>query len=100
MDYRIFNGDSSEILKGIPSESAHSLVTDPPAGKGWFLIGALAVAFTRVATHQHYLSDIILGGTIGYLGTLWLHEIKKENINKDAELFLRNLKQPESCKKN
>jgi site-specific DNA-methyltransferase (adenine-specific) len=34
MNYRIFNGDSSSILKDIPSESAHSLVTDPPAGIG------------------------------------------------------------------
>ncbi len=33
-----------------------------------FLIGAI-LAFTRVITHQHFLSDCIIGATIGYLTT-------------------------------
>lgn len=34
-----------------------------------FLIGVI-LAFTRVITHQHFLSDCIMGATIGYLTTL------------------------------
>lgn len=37
------------------------------------LLGATLIAFTRVPTHQHFLSDTIIGGTIGYLGTLWIY---------------------------
>jgi membrane-associated phospholipid phosphatase len=33
---------------------------------GFYLAGA-CLAFTRVPTHQHFLSDVILGGLIGYL---------------------------------
>lgn len=49
-----------------------------PKYKVWFLIGALAIAFTRVATHQHFLSDIILGGAIGYLATIWLYRNRQK----------------------
>ena len=57
----------------------------------WFLIGALAIAFTRVATHQHFLSDIILGGAIGYLATIWLYRRrrrrKSRSVHENAEAF-------------
>lgn len=34
MKYKLYSGDSLEILKDLPSHSVHSLVTDPPAGIG------------------------------------------------------------------
>lgn len=34
MKYRIFNGDSSEVLRTFPENTFDSLVTDPPAGIG------------------------------------------------------------------
>lgn len=35
-----------------------------------FLIAAI-LAFTRVITHNHFVSDLIGGFLVGYLGTLW-----------------------------
>lgn len=39
----------------------------------WFLILSSLLSLTRVATHQHFLSDVFMGAAVGYLGTLWLH---------------------------
>lgn len=43
-----------------------------PRFKVFFLTVASALALTRVMTHQHFLSDIVLGAAVGYLGTLAL----------------------------
>lgn len=48
-----------------------------------FLTLAAALALTRVITHQHFLSDIILGAAVGYLGTLALFIYHKKR-SKDA----------------
>lgn len=44
-----------------------------PKHKWIFFTFAFFIATTRVITHQHFLSDVMMGGAIGYLGTLWMH---------------------------
>lgn len=44
-----------------------------PKQKYFFLALALLLSLTRVTIHQHFLSDVIAGGMIGYLTTLWLY---------------------------
>jgi membrane-associated phospholipid phosphatase len=43
-----------------------------PKPKYLYFILAALLSFTRVTIQQHFLSDIIAGATIGYLGTLWV----------------------------
>jgi membrane-associated phospholipid phosphatase len=42
-----------------------------PKWRSVFYIFAAALAFTRVMTHQHFLSDILVGACIGHFATLW-----------------------------
>lgn len=49
-----------------------------PRFKLFFLFSAFGIALTRVVIHQHFLSDIILGAAIGYLGTVGLFIYQKE----------------------
>ncbi len=44
-----------------------------PKAKWPLLIFALAIALTRVVTQQHFLSDVLVGSALGYLGTKWVH---------------------------
>ncbi len=44
-----------------------------PRKKYLFLFLAIILTLTRVTIHQHYFSDVIAGGILGYLGTLWLY---------------------------
>ena len=46
-----------------------------PKNRYWFLVLAAIFSFTRVTTFQHFCSDFVAGGTIGYLGTLWLYQL-------------------------
>lgn len=41
-----------------------------PKGKWIFYFAAAFIAFTRVITHDHFLSDVIGGAVVGYVGTL------------------------------
>lgn len=43
-----------------------------PKFRWGFFILALVIASTRVILHQHFLSDFILGSSIGIIGTLWI----------------------------
>jgi membrane-associated phospholipid phosphatase len=52
-----------------------------PRQKFLFLGVAVFFAFTRVVIHQHFLSDIIGGACIGYLGTLWLLNLWPSRLN-------------------
>jgi membrane-associated phospholipid phosphatase len=45
-----------------------------PKYKFFFLFLASLIAFTRITTHQHFLSDTIFGATLGYLVTLWIYQ--------------------------
>lgn len=48
---------------------------------GWVLFPlAAALAFTRVMTLQHFLSDVIVGAMFGYFGTLWVRGLLKKKI--------------------
>lgn len=38
----------------------------------WFFAGAVVIAFTRVLLHEHFFSDLLMGGFIGYAMTLWM----------------------------
>lgn len=52
-----------------------------PKKKWWIYVIATLVAFTRVVTHAHFLSDIIAGAYLGYgtsLLTLWLLKTKTQ----------------------
>jgi len=53
-----------------------------PRFKVLFLLSAFAIALTRVVIHQHFLSDIILGAAIGYLGTtgLYIYQARKTTL--------------------
>jgi len=44
-----------------------------PRWKWIFLFTAFCLAMTRVIIHQHFMSDIILGAAVGYLGTLSIY---------------------------
>ncbi|HPI39926.1 MAG TPA: phosphatase PAP2 family protein [Pseudobdellovibrionaceae bacterium] len=38
----------------------------------WYFFGfAFLISFTRVMTHSHFLSDVIIGSLLGYLVTVW-----------------------------
>lgn len=78
LNFDSFNLDSH--WHSLPSGHAQVLFTVAtiailiwPKKKYLFLILAIFLTFTRVTIHQHFLSDIITGATIGYLATLWLH---------------------------
>lgn len=48
---------------------------------GWILFPLASVlAFTRVMTIQHFLSDVIAGAMLGYFGTLWVREWFKKKV--------------------
>lgn len=51
---------------------ATALALLAPRWRPLFYTVALWAAFSRVATGQHYLSDVIAGATLGYFGALWL----------------------------
>ncbi|MEK6628484.1 MAG: phosphatase PAP2 family protein [Bdellovibrionota bacterium] len=46
-----------------------------PKQKYIFLSLAGIFALTRITIHQHFLSDILAGGMIGHLLTLWLYQL-------------------------
>lgn len=78
LNFDFFNLDSH--WHSLPSGHAQVLFTVAtiamliwPKKKYLFLILATLLTFTRVSIHQHFLSDVVAGATIGYLGTLWLH---------------------------
>jgi membrane-associated phospholipid phosphatase len=39
-----------------------------------------ALSFTRVMTLQHFLSDVIAGAVVGYLGSMWVRGILKKRV--------------------
>lgn len=45
-----------------------------PRGSWFIFLLAAGLGFTRVMTLQHFLSDVIAGALLGYLGTLWVHD--------------------------
>lgn len=56
-----------------------------PKGRWFFLLAAFLFSLTRVSTHQHFLSDMIAGGLIGYLGVLFLWNLWGPFRNLKAE---------------
>jgi membrane-associated phospholipid phosphatase len=44
-----------------------------PKWKYYFFSIGVIFAFSRVATSNHYFSDVIIGGTIGFLTTIYFH---------------------------
>ncbi|WP_432797576.1 phosphatase PAP2 family protein [Poriferisphaera sp. WC338] len=38
----------------------------------WFALGVI-IAFTRIFTHSHFISDVLAGSYVGVILTLWLH---------------------------
>ncbi len=52
-----------------------------PKPKYYFLGLAFLLSLTRVTIHQHFLSDVIAGGLVGYLSTLWLYHYLKPDQN-------------------
>lgn len=53
-----------------------------PKYRNLFLFLALFLAFTRVTIQQHFLSDVIAGALVGYLGTIWLHHYSPNKLNR------------------
>ncbi|MBX3041214.1 MAG: phosphatase PAP2 family protein [Bdellovibrionaceae bacterium] len=47
-----------------------------------FFLTATGLAFTRVMTLQHFLSDTIMGAMIGYFGSLWVWSLLRDKINR------------------
>lgn len=60
-----------------------------PRGRWFFLAAAFLLALTRVSTHQHFLSDMIAGGLLGYLGVLWLWNFWGPGQNPKNDVSLR-----------
>lgn len=55
---------------------------------GWFLFPiAAGIAFTRVMTLQHFLSDVIVGALIGYFGTVWTRNYVARKVPLPDPLF-------------
>lgn len=38
----------------------------------WFFVSAFLLSLTRIPTHNHFLSDVIIGSSIGLLVSLWI----------------------------
>ncbi|MGE3759326.1 MAG: phosphatase PAP2 family protein, partial [Pseudobdellovibrionaceae bacterium] len=65
MDWNSFPSGHSQVVFTVATLAA--LVF--PKWRVLYFILALALAFTRVITHQHFMSDILMGATVGFLGT-------------------------------
>lgn len=52
--------------------SAASFALLWPRGAGLFYLLAAVLSFTRVMTHQHFVSDVIAGALVGVYGTYWV----------------------------
>lgn len=53
-----------------------------PKQKYYFLALAAIFALTRVTIQQHFLSDVIGGAWVAYLGTLWIYEIWPPKVSQ------------------
>lgn len=47
-----------------------------PKKAAWFFSAAVIIAFTRVLLHEHFFSDLLAGGYIGYAMTLWIFTVR------------------------
>lgn len=60
-----------------------------PKAKWVFFLVAAFFAFTRVVIHDHFLSDIIGGAVIGYIGTLtalyWVQLWQNRTLNNNTQ---------------
>lgn len=53
-----------------------------PRGRGLWILVALIICFTRVVCHDHFVSDTIIGASLGYTGALLaLYYMKKKTAN-------------------
>ncbi len=59
---------------------AFALVTAFPKWKPVFILMALVISFSRVVIHDHFLSDILAGGSIGYFVSAWLYDKVKTRL--------------------
>lgn len=53
-----------------------------PRASWLFFAAAAGLAFTRVMTLQHFLSDILAGALVGYFGTLWVWSLLARRVRK------------------
>lgn len=66
-----------------------------PKYRHLFLVIAGFLSLTRVTIHQHFLSDIIAGGFIGHLGTLWLYYLWPPKTPSSLTTSLNLTKEPQ-----
>lgn len=66
-DYQSFPSGHSQVLFCVATSIS---VIDPKRTWLWFSLAAV-FAFTRVGTYAHFLSDILAGASLGFLGALW-----------------------------
>lgn len=87
---RIHLGDSVELIKEIPADSFHAIITDPPFGVDYDdrisgTIGEATAYEDTTALYEHILSMIpdlhrVLrpdGWLVWFLGISWYHEVKQ-----------------------
>ncbi len=65
-DFQSFASGHAQVMFTV----ATMLSLAMPKAKWFFFIVAAFFGFTRVIIHDHFLSDVIGGATIGYIGTL------------------------------
>jgi membrane-associated phospholipid phosphatase len=65
-----------------------------PKGKWGFYLLATLISFTRVIIHDHFLSDIIGGAVIGYVGAVtsvyWIHRRLRRSSQRNSTALSAN----------
>lgn len=80
-DFHSFASGHSQVMFTVATMCALAF----PKIKWVFYLIAAFFAFTRVIIHDHFLSDVIGGCTIGYIGALtavyWVHLYQSRSLN-------------------
>lgn len=72
-DFQSFASGHTQVMFTVATMLALAF----PRAKWWFFAVAAFFGFTRVIIHDHFLSDVIGGAIVGYVGTMtglfWIH---------------------------
>jgi membrane-associated phospholipid phosphatase len=89
-DFQSFPSGHAQVMLTVATMMSFGF----PKGKWLFFALGIFFAFTRVVTRDHFLSDVIMGGTVGYLGSLlavyYLHRRIRPELRHRADLESSN----------
>jgi membrane-associated phospholipid phosphatase len=91
--YGFFMGGSGKGFLSFPSSHAAIAVGLAtifsgffPAYKKWFYAGVISILLTRILLQQHFLSDLLVGGWMGYITAILVIKIEKLLMNRSFSL--------------